>query len=199
MKSLMSGLVAAIIVGAIGLIVLRSTGVLQLPSFFKSSPSPSASATPNFDIAPESSAYPTPSVSPSASPSPSASAKPSTGTTTKGGQVLGTTSKTTTKTTTRTISHVTYTLAKSSDCPTTITAELKDISAELSLQYRIHDDFSAAITVWNEKGEELASQKTYTGNGQIVSTGSAKAIKVLIQPTKCNDVDYTWLEVLASR
>jgi hypothetical protein len=97
------------------------------------------------------------------------------------------------------VTHTQFTLAKTSDCPTNIISELKDISSSVAVQYRIHDDFSATITVWNEKGEELAKQTTYTGNGKIVDTGSAKGIRVLIQPSKCQNVDYDWLEVFASR
>lgn len=198
MKSFSTGLVAAIIVGAIGLIVIRSFGKLAFPSVLR--PSPSASTTPNFEIEPAPSASLTPSPSPSASP------KASPVNTTKGGEVLGNasstprpTSRPTTTTTTTTVTHSVYTLAKTADCPTTITSELKDISTSLSVQYRIKDNYSAAITIWKENGEEIAAQKLYTGNGKIVDTGSAKSIKVLIQPNKCEDKDENWLEVIASR
>lgn len=200
MKSFSTGLVAAIIVGAIGLIVLRSMGTLTFPRLARLSPSPSASIEPNFELEPTSSVAP--------SPSPSTSPLPSVKPTTKGGIVLGqdttprpsaTPRPVTTTTTTTTVTHYVYTLAKTSDCPGSITAELKDISSSLSVQYKIKDGYSAAISIWNENGVELAGQRLYTGNGKIADTGSAKSIKVLIQPNKCEDKDENWLEVIASR
>lgn len=197
MKSTLSGLVAAIIIGAIGLILLRSAGILNLPNLAPS-PSPSASIEPNFEL--------NPSASLSPSPAPSGSPLPSTSPTTKGGVVLGevtpqaTARPTTTKTvTTQIIKHSTFTLAKVSKCPSSVVSELKDISSSLSVQYQIKDGFSAAITVWGDNGVELSGQKLYTGNGKITDTGSNKYLKVLIQPHSCPAAEDNWMTVTASR
>lgn len=198
MKSFSSGLVAAIIIGAIGFILLRSTGVIKLPT--AASPSPSASVAPNFQFAPTASTFP--EASPAASPEPAVK-----GSTTKGGLILGGSSDATptpapkkvTTTTTTTVTHAVYTLAKVSKCPSTVTAELKDISSSLSIQYSIKSGYSAAITVWGDNGVELSGQNLYTGNGKIVDTGSNKYVKVLIQPNSCPAAEDNWMTVTASK
>jgi len=194
MKSTLTGLVAAIIVGAIGLIVLRSMGVLNLSGLTPtSSESPTPSASPNYQVV---------DASPSATPKPSLA--PETGVkTTKGGLVLGestttSTPKPTTTTTTKTVTHKTYTLAKVSKCPSTVTSELKDISSSLSIQYVIKEGYSAAITVWGDNGVELSGQNLYTGSGKIVDTGDNKYVKVLIQPNECPAAEDNWMTVTAS-
>lgn len=217
MRATFAGLAAVIILGAIGLIVIRSTGLLNRISNLRSSPSPSASITPNFELAPGFSPSPLPSVSPLPSPSGSPLPTPSVTPSTKGGVVEGdATSRVSTSTSTSgsvststsvrtsttsqtTVTRVHVTVAKTDDCPSVINSEIKDISASLSLQYRIRSGYSAAITVWNENGSEISGEKVYTGDGKIMDTGSAKSIKIKIQPRDCSPTSDTWLEVFATR
>ncbi|MFH2019049.1 MAG: hypothetical protein ABII80_00305 [bacterium] len=192
MKSLITGLVTTLIIGAIGLIVLRATGIIKLPT-----PAPSSAPVailPNYDLSPSGTPVPTPT--PSSTPYPEV--KPST----KGGLVLGTqaspTSKPVVKTTTTT-THLVLSLINTDKCPLDIRSELTELSGPLTIKYEVKENFSAAVTIWKMNGEEVLSQKVITGSGTLKEIDGKDSLKFQIVSKECNSDSGHWLKITASR
>lgn len=194
MKSLLSGLLTIAVIGIIGVLILRARGIINFPGNEGASPSPS-SVVSNWDMEPEKSPDATPTPQPSSTPYPTVAS------TTKGGvstgDVKGVTSTTVT-TTTKTVTHVNITMIKTSDCGS-FESTVKEIDGPLTLNYKIKDNYTAAITVWNDKGEELVGQSLYTGEGTITKIENESEIKVKAESNKCEETDDTWLTISATR
>lgn len=205
MKSTLFGLVAAIIIGAIGLIVLRSTGALRFPNS-GASPSPSASVSPNFEFAPVGSAIPSASPAPSVSPEPSAKAA------TKGGVVLGEdgaptvrpsatprprTTTTTTTTTSTTVTSINLFYTKS--CPVDGTAYLRGIQGPITIKYSVKDGYSAKVTIWKTNGETILNQTQVSGSGVLKTIDTRDDLKFQVVSHECKDTSDTWLKLTAEK
>jgi hypothetical protein len=194
MKSFIAGLVTIIALGLVGYLVFKSTTKLMTNMF--SSPSPSAFAV----VSPE----PFNSASPTILPSPTP--EPSYVPTSKGGEPIkpkgvvkgATTTKTVTTTTTT--SHLTLTIVKSSICPISYITEIKDIKGPLSFRYKLIDNTSFGITIWNSKGEELLQNTTYSGNsGSIKTISGVDYMKVRVESKSCAGNNDNWLQLTAER
>lgn len=189
MKSLIAGILTILVLGTLGFLTFKATTKFMS----KLTPSPSES--------PVMSASPSPSVAPSAKPSltPEPSAKP----TTKGGQPIidgSVKGATTIKTTTTTTTHLTLTLIKTSVCPISYITEVKDIQGPLTLRYELIDNTSFGITVWNNKGEELIQNTTYSGrSGTIKTISGVDYMKVRVESKTCAQNNDNWLKLTAER
>lgn len=189
MKAIFAGLVTFLVVGVIGVLLLRGRDII--PS---NNPSPAPSGG-TFQIA-------APSPTPSYSPLPSASPAPTVKPTTKGGQVLGTarpaaTTTTTNTTTTRTVTHTKLTLMDSDRCPTTTTTEVRDITGDLTIRYSLKDNYAANITAWKQNGEEVIKQTRVEDGGELTKVSGLTYLKVQIQSAHCIDNDEHWITVTA--
>lgn len=185
MKSLINGLIATLIIGAIGLIVLRSTGILKFPS-----PSPSSAPQvilPNYDIFPSST--PSPSLAPSSTPFPEV--KPTTQT--------NPTPKPLVKTITTTSTHLTLTLIDTDRCPLDIRSELTELSGPLTIKYEVKENFSAAVTIWKMNGEEVLSQTVISNSGTLKEVDGKESLKFQVVSKECNSDSGHWLKVIATR
>ncbi len=187
MKSFIVGLVTVLVIGLLGFAVFKNGQIVVNRLFVSPSPSatPIALATPT----------PTPTPKPSATATPAPTYRP----TTKGGLVKGTsTQKTTTTTTTTT--NLTLTLVKSSICPISYMTEVKDIKGPLTLRYKLIDNTSFGITVWNESGEELLQNTTYGGSsGQIKTINNEDYLKVRVESKSCAGNNDNWILLTAER
>ena len=194
MKSFIAGLLTIIALGIIGFFTFKAT-----TSFMSKLAGGSASPSPTASWAPVA----TPSVTPT--PRPTASATPETDLpqTTKGGLPVKTgTVKgvTTTRTITTTTSHLSLTLVKTSVCPISYMTEVKDIKGPLTLRYELIDNTSFGITIWNNKGEELLSNTTYSGrSGQIKTISGVDYMKVRVESKTCAGNNDNWLKLTAER
>lgn len=196
MKTILSGLLTVIVVGAIALLILRSRGLVKLPTDTTPSPSPVASA--NFEYE-----SPLPTSSPKSSPKPSAKPTSTPTSETKGGvKGVSTTyvpKTTTTTTTTTTVSHVKLTLMDSNKCPTTTTTEIRDISGNLTVKYSLTDNYTANVTAWKENGEELLKQTRIEDSGDLFTISGVSYAKLQIQSDHCVKNDEHWITVTAER
>jgi cytoskeletal protein RodZ len=196
MKSFIAGLLTIVALGVVGFYTFKAT------TKFMNGTTPTPSSSPSASVSP--------------TPTPSASAKPKPDTqtdsgtaTTKGGEpiktgtVKGATTTapaTRTTTTTTTTSHLTLTLVKTSICPISYTTEVKDIKGPLTLRYKLIDNTSFGITVWNSKGEELLQNTTYSGNsGTIKTISGVDYMKVRVESKTCAGNNDNWLTLTAER
>lgn len=194
MKTVLSGLFTIIIVGVIALVILRARGLVRLPGELTPSPTPVPSA--NFEFAspaPSTSARPIASVKPSVKPSPAPEVKGATTITPVSPRVV------TRSSTTTTVSHVKITLMDSDKCPTTTTAEIKDIAGNLTVKYSLKDNYSASITAWKENGEELLKQTRVEDSGDLFTLSGVTYAKFQIQSDHCVKSDEHWITVTAER
>lgn len=191
MKSFIVGLLTVLVIGLLGFAVFKNGKNLVERLFV----SPSPSATP----APLAIASPTPT----ATPKPSATPAPTYVPTTKGGlpaQAGVVKGATTTKTVATTTTHLTLTLVKSSVCPISYMTEVKDISGPLTLRYKLIDNTSFGITVWNKSGEELLQNTTYSGNsGSIKTFDNVDYLKVRVESKTCAGNNDNWILLTAER
>lgn len=191
MKSFIAGLLTIIIIGTLGFLAFKAT------TNFMGKLNPSPSATPSIS--------PIPSVSPTPSAKPTVTPEPSTKPTTKGGEPIksgtvkgiSTIKKTTTTTTT---SHLTLTLVKTSVCPISYMTEVTDIKGPLTLRYELIDNTSFGITIWNNKGEELLQNTTYSGrSGTIKTISGVDYMKVRVESKSCAGNNDNWIKLTAER
>ncbi len=194
MKAIFSGVITFLLIGIIAFAILRARGLLGTSN--TSTPSPSPSVVTNWDMLPDTAPDATPSPTPSATPRPSTSPVGKGGVTT--GAVQGATTTVTKVTTTSTVTHVNITAIKTSDCGS-YTAKIEEINGPLTLSYKIHDNYSAAITVWKDNGEEIVSETLYTGDGVLTKVDGVSGLKIQASASKCDEPDFTWLEITASR
>jgi len=184
MKSFIAGVLTIIILGILGFVTFKATTKFMR----KLTPSPSISASPSLT--------PYSSIKPSSKPSaePMASTKPTTkgGLPIKSGIVKGVITTTT--------SHLTLTLVKTSTCPINYMTEIKDIKGSLTLRYELIDNTSFGITIWNNKGEELLQNTTYSGrSGTIKTISGVDYMKVRVESKSCASNNDNWLRVIAER
>ncbi|PIR99184.1 hypothetical protein COT87_00840 [Candidatus Collierbacteria bacterium CG10_big_fil_rev_8_21_14_0_10_44_9] len=185
MKSFIACLVTTITLGIVGFYAFKDT----INWMSKLNPTP----------------FPFPTVSPLPSPSPTLkptlSPSPSYPPTTKGGIVQGVSAiKKTTTTTTTTTSHLLLTLVKTSVCPISYMTEIKDIAGPLTFKYKLIDNTSFNITVWNKDGNELVQNTTYSGNaGQIKTISDVNYLKVRLESKTCASNNDNWLTLTAQR
>lgn len=194
MKSFIAGLLTIIALGILGFFTFKATTTFMSKlTGGSASPVPSASATPSPTIAP--------TTKPSPTPSPDTSLPQTTkgGLPIKSGAVKGVSTKKTITTTTTT-SHLTLTLVKTSVCPINYVTEVKDIKGPLTLRYELIDNTSFGITIWNNKGEELLSNTTYSGrSGQIKTISNVDYMKVRVESKTCAGNNDNWLKLTAER
>lgn len=190
MKSFIAGILTIIALGVVGFFTFKAT------TGFMTKLHPTPSSTP---IA-------SPSATPTPTPTPSTTPEPSYAPTTKGGQpvktgtVKGVSTIKTTKTITTTTSHLTLTLVKTSICPISYTTEVKGMTGPLTLKYKLIDNTSFGITVWNSKGEELLQNTTYSGNsGTIKTISGVDYMKVRVESKTCASNNDNWLTLTAER
>jgi len=191
MKSLVSGLVAVIIIGAIGFIILRATGVVKFP-LTSPSPTPNTTILPNFELLPTSSPLVTPT------PTPYPEIKP----TTKGGNVLGadpTSTTFVTQATTTTTSHLSLTLIDTDQCPLDVRSYLTDLTGPLTIKYEVKDNYSATVTIWKTNGEEVLSQTMIENSGILKEIDGKDSLKFQIVSKECHSDSGNWLKITASR
>lgn len=191
MKSFFVGLVTVLVIGLLGFAVFKNGQALVNRLFV--SPSPSATPIPSETPAP------TLTPSPKASYTPAPTYKPTTkgGLPAQAGVVKGATTTTTTTTTT---THLTLTLVKSSVCPVSYMTEVRDIQGPLTLRYKLIDNTSFGITVWNKSGEELLQNTTYSGNsGQIKTFSNVDYLKVRVESKSCAGNNDNWITLTAER
>jgi hypothetical protein len=187
MKQFVTGFIVICILAVAGFATFKATTSL-LGRFFPS-PTPTVSPTPT----------PTPSLpakssAPIASPTPAATQKPGT-TTTKGGQVRGTSTVTTTTTT----SHLYLTLVKTNACPNSYMVEIKDIRGPLQLKYQTKYDYTARINVWRADGNELVKNAEVKGSGTLATISGVDYAKVRVETGSCARTSDDWLIVTAER
>lgn len=190
MKSLITGLVAILIIGAIGLIVLRAAGIIKFPSP-SSSPAPVA-ILPNYELSPSVAPTPTPSSTPYPEVKPS----------TKGGLVLGSQTNPTPKPvvkTTTTSTHLVLTLIDTDKCPLDIRSELTELSGPLTIKYEVKENFSASVTIWKMNGEEVLSQTLIKNSGILKEVDGKDSLKFQIVSNECKSDSGHWLKITASR
>jgi hypothetical protein len=190
MKSFLAGLLTIVILGTLGFLAFKTTA--NFMSKLNSSPSATPSTSPIASVSP------TPSVKPSTTPE--SSAKPTTkgGEPVKSGTVKGVSTVKTTTTTTTT--HVKLTLVKTSVCPISYMTEVTDMKGPLTLRYELIDNTSFGITVWNNKGEELVQNTTYSGrSGTIKTISGVDYIKVRVESKSCAGNNDNWLTLTAER
>lgn len=78
--------------------------------------------------------------------------------------------------------------------------EVKDIQGPLTLKYKLIDNTSFGITVWNKKGEELLQNTTYSGTGGSIKTISGvDYMKVRVESKSCAGNNDNWLQLTAER
>lgn len=194
MKSFIAGLLTIIALGILGFFTFKATTTFMSKlAGGSASPTPSASATPS------------PTVIPTTKPTPTPLPDTNQPQTTKGGlpiksgAVKGVSTQKTITTTTTT-SHLTLTLVKTSVCPISYVTEVKDIKGPLTLRYELIDNTSFGITVWNNKGEELLSNTTYSGrSGQIKTISGVDYMKVRVESKTCAGNNDNWLKLTAER
>lgn len=201
MKSFIAGLITIIALGIVGYFTFKATTTFI--SNLNASPSASPSMTPT----------PSPTPVPTSTPrsTPKSESPDNYVPTTKGGVPLkpvlpaksgtvkgvSTVKKTTTTTTT---SHLFLTLVKTSVCPVTFNTEVKDITGPLTLKYKLIDNTSFGITIWNSKGEELLQNTTYSGNsGTIKTISGVDYMKVRVESKTCAGNNDNWLTLTAER
>lgn len=197
MKSFVAGLVTIIILGLAGFYAFRSI------NSFVNGLNPTPSATPL------ALATPIPTSTPKPSSNPAITDNTYIGATTKGGVPLTPVKKTsagavkgatTTKTVTTTTSHLLLTLVKTSICPISYMTEVKDIKGPLTLKYKLIDNTSFGITIWNSKGEELLQNTTYSGlSGQIKTISGVDYMKIRVESKHCAGNNDNWLTLTAER
>lgn len=193
MKQFFVGLVTVLVLVVAGVLAFR--GVTGL--FGRLFPTPSAS--------PVASMTPTPDPSATSTPKPSANTQKdeTTQSTTKGGlpvksgAVKGV-SSTTTKTVTTTTTHMTLTLVKTNECRNYMT-EVRDITGPLTLKRWLKPGYSIKVTVWAKDGNELLSNTTYSGSGDIKIFSNVDYIKVRMEPADCPATSDTWVQLTAER
>lgn len=183
---MLAGLVTFLVIGVIGVIVLKYRGMIP-----GSNVNPSASPVPNYEVI-EPTATPYASAKPSVTPAPTY--KP----TTKGGEVKGsTTTTTTTTTTTKTVEHTKLTLMDSNKCPSTTTTVVREISGTWTVRYNLTDKYAANITIWKENGEELVKQTRVEDSGELAKIKDVNYFKIQIQAAECLKNDEHWITVTA--
>jgi hypothetical protein len=78
--------------------------------------------------------------------------------------------------------------------------EVKDITGPLTLRYKLIDNTSFGITVWNKDGNELLSNTTYSGNsGSIKTISGVDYMKVRVESKACASNNDNWLTLTAER
>lgn len=193
MKQFFVGLVTVLILVIAGVLAFRGVTGLFGRLFPTPSPSPVASMTP------------TPTPSATATPKPSITTKkdesgqPTTkgGVPVKSGTVKGV-STTTTKTVTTTTSRMTLTLVKTSECRNYMT-EVRDITGPLTLKRWLKPGYSIKVTVWAKDGNELLSNTTYSGSGDIKTISNVDYLKVRMEPENCPATSDIWVQLTAER
>lgn len=190
MKSFLTGLLTIMALAIVGYFVFKFTTGLMSTLNPTPSPVPTATATPT----------------PSVSPKPSLSPNPETGTpTTKGGLPIKSgavkgVATTKTATTTTTTSHLYLTLVKTSICPISYMTEVKDMTGPLTLKYKLIDNTSFGLTIWNSQGEELLQNTTYSGHeGTIKTISGVTYMKVRVESKTCALNNDNWLTLTAER
>jgi hypothetical protein len=192
MKSFVVGLVTIIILGIAGFYAFK--GINSFVKGLNPSPSATPSLTPTL----------APSLKPSAAPKTQDELSTSKETTkgglpTKSGSVKGATT-TKTVTTTTTTSHLFLTLVKTSICPISYMTEVKDMTGPLTLKYKLIDNTSFGITIWNSKGEELLQNTTYSGNsGTIKTISGVDYMKIRVESKNCAGNNDNWLTLTGER
>lgn len=194
MKSFIVGLLTIIALGIVGYFTFKATtGFMS-----KLNPTATPSATP------VATSTPLPSSSPKGSSKPTSedsTDKPTTkgGLPIKSGTVKGV-STVKTVTTTTTTSHLFLTLVKTSICPISYMTEIKDITGPLTLKYKLIDNTSFGLTIWNSKGEEILQNTTYSGReGQIKTISGVNYMKIRVESKTCASNNDNWLTLTAER
>jgi hypothetical protein len=196
MKSFIAGLIAIMALGLVGFYTFKAT------TKFMSTLTPTPSASPSSSVSP------TPTASSSAKPTSTPEAEDKTVSTTKGGlpvktgSVKGatTTNNTTRVTTTTTSTHLFMTLIKTSICPISYITEVKDITGPLTLKYKLIDNTSFGITIWQKDGNELLTNTTYSGNSGLIKTISGvDYMKIRVESKTCAANNDNWLQLTAER
>jgi len=196
MKSFIAGLITIVILGLVGYYTFKVANNYLADL----KPSPVASTSPT----------PSPSAVAQATPTPTPEPQVAGVKTTKGGEpiekpgtVKGVTSPVTTQkvvTTTTTTERLVLTIVKTSICPISYTTEIKDIKGPLTFRYKLIDNTSFGITIWNSKGEELLQNTTYSGNsGQIKTISGVDYMKVRVESKACAGNNDNWLLLTAER